>query len=124
MNENAEKWVAALRSGEYAQTRSWLRDGKGYCCLGVACDLYTRETGKGEWKNEVDDDVFDFELGTASASRELPPNVQMWLGLQGGMGIYSKYGSKSSLAAANDYGKSFAEIVDIIESEPRGLFDE
>jgi hypothetical protein len=30
-----EKWVAALRSGEYKQTKGYLRNKKGYCCLGV-----------------------------------------------------------------------------------------
>jgi len=34
--EHAEKWVNALRSGEYRQCKGKLSDGKGsYCCLGV-----------------------------------------------------------------------------------------
>ena len=42
-----KKWVAALRSGKYKQTRQQLaykhNDGdKSYCCLGVLCDI----TGK------------------------------------------------------------------------------
>lgn len=32
-------WLKALRSGEYEQTRETLFDGKGYCCLGVLCDV-------------------------------------------------------------------------------------
>lgn len=32
-----EKWIAALRSGEYQQAKGKLFDGIGYCCLGVAC---------------------------------------------------------------------------------------
>jgi hypothetical protein len=35
-----DKWVAALRSGEYAQANGCLNDGEGMCCLGVACDVY------------------------------------------------------------------------------------
>lgn len=31
------KWVAALRSGKYRQTKEFLYDGDGFCCLGVAC---------------------------------------------------------------------------------------
>jgi hypothetical protein len=31
------KWLAALRSGEFAQTKKVLRDMDGYCCLGVLC---------------------------------------------------------------------------------------
>lgn len=30
------KWLAALRSGEYAQCRMKLLTEEGYCCLGVA----------------------------------------------------------------------------------------
>ena len=32
-----EKWVIALRSGLFDQTRNRLADQSGYCCLGVAC---------------------------------------------------------------------------------------
>lgn len=38
--EDLQKWVNALRSGEYKQTRLTLQDDKGYCCLGVACLLF------------------------------------------------------------------------------------
>ncbi len=34
------KWVAALRSGAYPQTKGKLRDPDGYCCLGVGCDVW------------------------------------------------------------------------------------
>ena len=33
--EIKEKWVGALRSGQYKQCRNELHDGEGYCCLGV-----------------------------------------------------------------------------------------
>lgn len=38
--EIKEKWIAALRSGEYKQGRSYLRINKKYCCLGVLCDIH------------------------------------------------------------------------------------
>lgn len=42
------KWVAALRSGEYKQTRGMLKkegpDGPSFCCLGVLADVI----GEGE----------------------------------------------------------------------------
>lgn len=31
------RWIAALRSGDYLQTKEVMHDGTGYCCLGVAC---------------------------------------------------------------------------------------
>ena len=34
------KWCEALRSGKYSQTTGKLQDEKGYCCLGVACDVF------------------------------------------------------------------------------------
>lgn len=49
------KWVTALRSGKFKQSRESLKDnvydgaankvGVGYCCLGVACLLKAREEG-------------------------------------------------------------------------------
>ncbi len=33
--ELGEKWLAALRSGEYKQTDEYLEDNGSYCCLGV-----------------------------------------------------------------------------------------
>ena len=35
--ELKEKWVKALRSGEYKQAFLSLRSGQSYCCLGVLC---------------------------------------------------------------------------------------
>lgn len=46
--EIKSKWVAALRSGEYRQTRGALRDRHGYCCLGVLCDLHSKD----HWSEE------------------------------------------------------------------------
>lgn len=33
--QDKAKWTAALRSGEYKQTRCTLKNDEGYCCLGV-----------------------------------------------------------------------------------------
>jgi len=55
------KWADALESGNYKQGRWWLRpnlvegDENGpdtFCCLGVACDLYAKNTKKGKWDGE------------------------------------------------------------------------
>jgi len=35
----ADKWVKALRSGEYKQTQNMLEDNNSFCCLGVLCKL-------------------------------------------------------------------------------------
>ena len=112
MNENAKKWVAALRSGEYPQTKKCLQDKNGFCCLGVACDLYQKEVGG------IDIDSRGFIDGS-EYGQVLPHEVMGWLGLR------TKDGSitiEQRLSLYNDEGKSFSEISDIIESEPAGLF--
>lgn len=38
---NINRWIRELRSGEYKQTHGALQDAKGFCCLGVACDIFT-----------------------------------------------------------------------------------
>lgn len=37
LTENQQKWIAALKSGEYKQTKGHLQHYNAYCCLGVAC---------------------------------------------------------------------------------------
>lgn len=45
MNDQIKKrWVAALRSGKYKQNVGTLKSTSGkYCCLGVLCELYSKE---------------------------------------------------------------------------------
>lgn len=33
------KWIEALDSGDFEQTRETLQDDRGYCCMGVACEV-------------------------------------------------------------------------------------
>ena len=41
IKENRAEWCAALRSGDFKQIYGCLKiQDKGYCCLGVACELY------------------------------------------------------------------------------------
>lgn len=119
MNENAKKWVAALRSGDYEQeTIGWMRQAyqPGYesktkngpdkfCCLGVLCDI----SGLAKWKG----------ASYMGQIRHLPETVMEWAGLRDECG---EINSTFSLTGQNDAGKSFNEIADIIESEPEGLF--
>lgn len=38
--DKIQTWCDALRSGEYKQTKGALQDSVGFCCLGVAIDLF------------------------------------------------------------------------------------
>lgn len=122
MNDNAKAWVAALRSGDYKQSKRFLTridengDIVGHCCLGVACVLAveasiipkpTRDGGCLEY------DGYTFML---------PGTVQEWLGLSTSEGYFGT-ASEGILTSLNDNeGKTFDEIADVIESEPEGLF--
>lgn len=121
MNDNAKKWVAALRSGDYEQCRSVLHvKDDGYCCLGVACDLYCKEVEdiSQDPANGHDDSVFYAD------QREFLPNVVMlWLGLNNSSGRWNDNNGAASLAAVNDEGAGFNEIANIIESKEEDLFD-
>jgi hypothetical protein len=130
MNANAEKWLEALESGEFQQGRGRLRHGERcqedrYCCLGVACEVYRRETGNGEWVYPDGGEWFPcFRVGDGYlADGTLPLPVSAWLGLRTFSGFYGgELGMDSSLTSRNDGGASFKEIADIVRSEPRGLF--
>jgi hypothetical protein len=113
MNDNAKAWVAALRSGEYEQTFGVLGNGSAHCCLGVACELAVKA---GLITSELDETGGCMIYKGRSGS--LPQEVRSMFGIKGEMGSYAG----STLARQNDSGKTFAEIADIIESEPEGLF--
>ena len=125
MNENAKKWIDSLRSGNYEQGQRYLRTDKGFCCLGVACDLYSKETGKVEWKKNSNlSNLYYF----GENGFDLPRKVSNWLGLSGSSGGFYSTGKQaaqfdSSLAVLNDTGSDFTEIANLIASEPSGLFE-
>lgn len=120
--------TTTLRSGEYTQGRNRLRTHDCFCCLGVACDIYMKQTGQGEWK-EVH--VFDaavpgryaFYHPAVSKGEEhlLPAVIQEWFGLPQLFKLNDEFNTLSSL---NDVGPdedtnnplSFPEIADVIEN--------
>lgn len=119
MNPNAAKVVAALRSGQYAQTKYRLRSKDGYCCLGVACDIFLKETGQGQWKWSETSGCYAFVLDGIMTYTELPEEVTDWVGFQDATGNYNDV---SSLLGNNDRGDTFQEIANTIEAAPEGLF--
>lgn len=98
-------WVKELRSGDWKQTKGYLRRQDACCCLGVACELYWEQTG--ELKPQLS------HHGTYSYGHErgnLPWEVQCWLGLERASGFHDQ-----DLTVLNDSGRSFTEIADVIE---------
>jgi len=120
VQENRKKWIEALRSGEYRQTKEVLCDGDGnYCCLGVLCNMYERETGKVLPSNNSG--VYNVYEDTL----EELPEVMEWVGLKEVTGGFKRKDDLPDicLAGLNDECDwNFHQIADLIESEPEGLF--
>jgi hypothetical protein len=115
------RWVAALRSGEYKQTRRKLRDNNGgHCCLGVLCDLFAKEGGKPWRTRELSEQGphQSYNLLSSLSDANLPgAAVCVWAGLdpyQSGVQIGAV---KGTLFDHNDDGCTFAEIADAIEAQ-------
>lgn len=113
--EIKKAWIEALRSGAYAQTRGALKVSRGYCCLGVLCDLYAREYGI-EWqRDEMHYNGYKL-LGEEST---LPKEVMEWAGLSSADPcLDGKTGPLhgTTLAWANDKLKwNFILIADALE---------
>jgi hypothetical protein len=110
------EWIAALRSGKYPQARGALQDSDGFCCLGVACDLYdpslwvTDDTlpDKGRWV---------YGVGRERSGFELPESIAGAYLLRDGCGQLRIGDEHTSLMSLNDDGLAFAEIADVIERE-------
>lgn len=114
MNQEIKaKWVAALRSGEYEQGTSHLNKDDKFCCLGVLCDIYRKETGEGEWQPTGDGYASQFKIQNDWESKVTPSIVAGWAGLVLKNPVPIEF--RQSLAEMNDEGKTFAEIADIIE---------
>lgn len=100
--EIKERWIAALESGEYAQTTGHLQIAKsddekfpkGHCCLGVLCELAIQDgvissreipscaDGRTEveyYAVRLDDDMNEVESDDTSTS-DLPVAVTRWAG--------------------------------------------
>lgn len=117
--EIKEKWLSALRSGEYEQSIGCLKtnDNK-FCCLGVLCDIYAKEKNV-DWKpiNENLTEKLMLSDNNSNISYVLPPHVAEWAEIKddtGGVYIKSK---DDHLSRINDSGESFSEISELIEKE-------
>lgn len=116
-------WLAALRSGKYAQTTGALREetilgDHTYCCLGVLCEVvgvtWTPE-GCAAYKEDVCSGLLPHSVALKAGldasvedyedCQQIDPEV--WIGEE-----------KATLSELNDSGDyTFAQIADIIEEQ-------
>lgn len=116
-----QKWVDALRSGKYTQTRQCLRKGDTFCCLGVLSDIYISNTKAAHWQegNRYDEvraltwkqepeNEEDYEDGFEES--ELPKPIKTWAGVDDD--------TMTILMGMNDGEKDYANPI-IPEKEER-----
>ncbi len=116
LGKNQKKWIKALRSGKYKQTKDHLRDSDGYCCLGIGCRIFKKELGLSELKEA--DGITSFNSWRGS----LPEAVEAHLGLRSNTG--KTKGRGKDLAARNDNGWTFHEIANFLVKYPAKFFKE
>jgi hypothetical protein len=131
--EIKQRWLKALRDGDYEQGEGALRQQHAedekpqYCCLGVLCDLHrqsTKRTGWSEGGSESDDNFSYFEEDCF-----LPEAVTSWAGISGDVlaadgDINVNYrGNATKLSILNDGSPgehrrlTFKEIANVIENQ-------
>lgn len=111
--EIKQKWIAALESDEYKQTKRYLKTEEGFCCLGVLTDLYLQEMGD-NWKPENDDGNVCYSF--SDCAHDLPEDVVEWAGLANTDPTVEDNGVATELSFLNDVGADFQEISKLIES--------
>lgn len=118
--ENIQKWIDALRSGEYKQGKGRLKysnqDGDvKHCCLGVACEVALVDGVGLELTNNPMNIYTDRKYFFDGYGESIPPKVQKWLGVDDDdPRITEEY----SAAGLNDSGNyTFSEIADLLEEK-------
>jgi len=115
----AKKWVEELRSGKYKQGSEYLCKDNHYCCLGVLCEIFTKEVALPTFKK-----IKEYRDGSEMVYYDnchdvLPADVMEWSGLSTHIGEFFDPDSSdrmASLAELNDCGYSFKKLADIIEN--------
>ena len=118
LGPNQKKWIAALRSGEYEQSKGKLKCRTGFCCLGVWLDICGVE-----WKNSLN---FSSYKGYEYS---LPDANYKELGLKSDDGLIDPPITYNNdihkyLTDCNDRGLTFEEIADLCEQYPESIFEE
>lgn len=119
-----QRWIDALRSGEYKQAQGALEKDGGYCCLGV---LQMVVDGEVETKELVDEWGNSYHTPYAIPSDEWCQRNKIahdWWGVCV-EDVEDSYGNEEAhhdLPGLNDEtGLSFKDIADIIEEQVEGV---
>lgn len=121
-----QKWIDALRSGKYEQAVGMLQNDRGYCCLGVACEIFIPENKKrrnyrGNLVGGMPDDQVHAPMWLKKINLDFFKRAAVRTSKDA-----SGYGQRTGLTNLNDtYVHSFSEIADILQAVYiEGVMDE
>ena len=112
--EIKQKWVTALRSGNYKQGYFKLKTNDCFCVIGVLCDILKNELNA-NWNSY---DVFT--IGDFSSDTSLSPSFLLYCGFTSFNDLVLDLGSENyiSLLHLNDVHKfPFSKLADLIETQ-------
>jgi len=117
--EIKQKWVDALRNGNYKQGSNFLRVDDCYCCLGVLCDImggnWDYDKGLNECKHKNNDTLNPESTYYYIDYKDITDNVLLPSSLTTQCKLPSK--DQQRLATMNDEGFTFKQIADVIEKD-------
>ena len=125
MDELIKKdWIDALRSNKYSQTKSWLKTGQGFCCLGVLTDIYVQRFSK-SWDEFDSLTILPVEVVNWAGLDDVDPDVDLSEDELKSLETKVSHTEAISitedyiyfLSHLNDFGLSFEDIADIIETK-------
>lgn len=129
MSEYKDRWIAALRSGEYTQGRHRLcvddgdGDGRAYCCLGVLAEMDGKLEHAGE-EYGTEGEVIYGVFVRSDDNREGMDASMYWgredyllnVRVPDPIGPPRRYSALASVVARmNDRGSTFEQIADYLE---------
>ncbi len=116
-------WSDALNSGNYRQGKGQLLKDGEFCCLGVLCDVYVRQTNLAEWLPSepvtgrhmiIDKNALAGDYITSG----LPWYVRQWAGDLSYDPLILYKGESLPLSQLNDaFGLDFKQIAQLIEDQ-------
>jgi hypothetical protein len=106
------EWTAALRSGTYPQTTCQLHNFRGFCCLGVLCEVE-------RIPSTLDGNRWLYGQNSTAClpvESRLHPILNDWGYLPPGCFVYYQHTFSHSLATINDSSAlSFNDIATVLE---------
>lgn len=86
-----------------------------WCCLGVACEVYRKATGNGQWLQ--DSYSYVFSVGADMSRTALPEAVCKWLGLESTAADPILLANVSCVIANDKLEWTYAQIADALEAK-------